>query len=136
MSYEDKWETLKYLAQSSLENESNLMEQFVSSQSQVNEELQSLLSQQLSILNCSNSTIQTQLDIIYENLRMIEKLEESKKNLVPFCDDDNDDFVESSELVFIDDNSKLPPIEFVVTCLVTPHTAKWGSLQLLHNVGV
>ncbi|KAK9668301.1 hypothetical protein RND81_13G049400 [Saponaria officinalis] len=83
------------------------MEQFVSSQSQVNEELQSSLSQQISILNSSNSTIQTQLDVVYENLRMIEKLEESKENLVSFCDDDNHDFVESSELVLIDYNSSL-----------------------------
>ncbi|KAK9699173.1 hypothetical protein RND81_08G157300 [Saponaria officinalis] len=83
------------------------MEQFVSSQSKVNEEFQSSLSQQISILNSLNSTIQSQLDVLYENLRMVEKFEESKGNLVPFCDEDNDDFVESSELVLIDDNSSL-----------------------------
>ncbi|KAK9669670.1 hypothetical protein RND81_13G147300 [Saponaria officinalis] len=107
MSYEDKWEALKYLAQSSLENERNLMEQFISSQSKVNKELQRSISQQISIINSSNSTIQSQLDVLYENLRMVKKFEESKGNLVPFCDDNNDDFVESSELVLIDDNSSL-----------------------------
>ncbi|KAK9724445.1 hypothetical protein RND81_05G072500 [Saponaria officinalis] len=111
MSYEDKWETLKYLAQGSFENEKNaqsnlmtLMEQFVSSQthimttqSQMIEELQSSLSQQTSILNSSNSTIQAQIDVVHENLRMVEELEESKGNLFPFCDDDSNAFVESCE---------------------------------------